>query len=78
LIKEATANIQNAQLQELEVVNELWNKTKKGISEAARKIIRKEERPQRSSWFDEECQMTLENKKRAYKKAINRNTRQNE
>ena len=29
LIKEATVNIQNAQLQEVEVVNELWNKTKK-------------------------------------------------
>jgi len=48
----------------VDVVNELWNKAKKkGISEAAGKIIRKEERPQRSSWFDEEYQMTLENKK---------------
>ena len=28
-IKEATANIQNTQLQEMKVVNELWKKTKK-------------------------------------------------
>jgi hypothetical protein len=52
-IKEATANIQNTQLQEVEVINELWNKTKKGKSEAAGKIIGKEERPQRNGWFDE-------------------------
>jgi hypothetical protein len=61
----------------VEVVNELWNKTKKGINEAAGKIIGKEERLQRNSWFDEERQMTLENKKGAYNKAINRNTKQN-
>ena len=77
-IKEATANIQNTQLQEMKVVNELWKKTKKWINEAAAKITVKEERPQRKSWFDEECQMTLENKKGAYNKSINRNTRKNE
>ena len=36
---------------------------KKGINKAAGKIIGKEERPQRSSLFDEKLQMTLENKK---------------
>ena len=51
---------------------------KKGINEAAGKIIGKEERPQRSSWFNEECQIILEVKKRAYNKMINWNTRQNE
>jgi hypothetical protein len=50
----------------------------KRVNEAAGKIIGKEERPQRYSWFDEERQMTLENKKGAYNQAINRNTRQNE
>jgi len=51
---------------------------KKGINEAAGKMIGKEERPQRNSWFDEQCQIMLEDKKRAYNKMINRNTRQNE
>ena len=46
-------------------------KPKKGKSEAAGKIRGKEERPQRNGWFDKECQMILENKKGAYKKAIN-------
>ena len=62
----------------MEVINELWNKTKKGINEAAGKIMGIEERSQRNGWFDEERQMTLENKKRAYNKAINRYTKQNE
>jgi len=32
---------------------------KKGIKEAAGKIIGKAERAQRNSWFDEECQIKL-------------------
>jgi len=47
----------------VEDTKEIWNKIKKGINEAAGKIIRKEERPQRNSWFDEECQIMLEDKK---------------
>ena len=62
----------------MEDVNEMWNKVKKGINEAAGKIIGKEERPQRNSWFDEECQIFLEDKKRFYNKMINRNARQDE
>jgi hypothetical protein len=76
-IKVVTANIQNKNL-EVEDINEIWNKIKKGVNEAAGKIIEKEERPQRISWFDEECHTILEDKKRAYNKVINRNTRQNE
>jgi hypothetical protein len=53
-------------------------KLKKGVTEAAGKIIGKEERPQRNSWFDEECHTILEDKKRAYNEMINRNMRQNE
>jgi hypothetical protein len=34
-------------------------------------------RSQRNSWFDEECQILLEDKKRAYNKIRNKNTRQN-
>ena len=74
-IKEATANIQNTQLQEVEVVNEIWNKINKGINEAAGKITAKEERPQRNSWFEEECQITSKNEKGAQNKAIDRNVR---
>jgi len=33
---------------------------------------------QRNSWFVKECQIVLEGRKRAYKKMINRNTRQND
>jgi len=40
-IKEVTANVQNTQLEEVEDVNEMWNKTKSGISEATGKIIGK-------------------------------------
>ena len=32
----------------------------KGIHKAARKIIGKEERPQRNNQFDEECQIKIE------------------
>jgi len=59
LIGEIT-DVQNTHLEEVEDINEKWNKAKKGINEAAGKIIGKEERPQRNSWFDEECQILLE------------------
>jgi hypothetical protein len=62
----------------VEDINEIWNKIKKGVHEAAGKIIGKEERLQRNSWFDEECHKILEDKKISYNKMINRNTRQNE
>jgi len=48
------------------------------MNEAARKIIGREERPQRNCWFHKECKIILEDKKRAYNKMVNRNTRQNE
>jgi len=35
-------------------INGIWNRIKKGLSEAAGKIIRKEEMPQKSSWFNED------------------------
>jgi predicted transcriptional regulator len=73
-----TASIQNNNLEEVEDINEIWNKIKKGVNDAAGKIIGKEERLQRNSWFDEECHTVLEDKKRTYNKMINRNTRQNE
>jgi hypothetical protein len=55
-----TANIQNNNLEEVEDINEIWNKIKKGVNEAAGKIIGKEERPQRNSWFGKECHTILE------------------
>jgi len=58
-------------------ITEIWNIIQKGINEADGKIVGKEER-QRNSLFDEECRIILEDKKRAYSKVINRNTRQNE
>jgi hypothetical protein len=48
------------------------------MTEAAREIIGQEEGPQRICWFNEERQIILEDKKRAYNKMVNRNTRQNE
>ena len=47
---------------------------KEVINEAAGKIIGREEKAQRDSWFEEECQIVLEDKKRAYNKMINRIT----
>ena len=58
-----------------------WNMEQipeKGINEVTGKMVGKKERAHRNSWFDEECQIMLEDKKRAYNKMINRNTRQNE
>jgi cell division septum initiation protein DivIVA len=40
-IKEVTADVQNTQLEEVEDINEMWNKIKRGISEATGKIIGK-------------------------------------
>ena len=48
------------------------------MNEAARKILGQVERPQRNCWFDEESQIILDDKKRAYNKMINRNTRRHE
>jgi hypothetical protein len=53
----------------------MCNKIKTGINEADGKIIGREEKACRNSWFDEKCQIILEDKKRAYDK-INRNSRQ--
>jgi len=36
-IKEVTADVQNTQLEEVEDINEIWNKIKRGISEATGK-----------------------------------------
>jgi hypothetical protein len=44
------------------------------INKVAGQIIGKQERPQRNSWFDEECHIILEDKKEMF----NRNTRQHE
>jgi hypothetical protein len=59
-------------------INGVRTKIEKGINEAAGKIIWKEERSQRNSWLDEECQIILEDIKRAYNKMFNGNTRWNE
>jgi hypothetical protein len=78
VFREVTANVQKPQLDGVEDVNETWNKIKTGINEAAGKIIGREEKGQRDSWLDEECQIILEYKKRFYGKMINRNSKQNE
>ena len=59
----------------MENINDIWN-TIKTISESGGKIMGKEEIPQRNSWFDEVCQIILEDKKEPYIKMINRNSRQ--
>jgi hypothetical protein len=37
-IKDVAANVQNTQLQEVEDINEIWNKMEQGINKAAGKI----------------------------------------
>jgi hypothetical protein len=49
-IKEATANLQNTQLQGVQDINEILSKIKNRITEADVKIIKKEEKPQRNNW----------------------------
>ena len=61
----------------MEDINDIWNKINKGLNEAAGKIIGRDSRPQRNSWFNEECRIILEDKKRACEKMVNRNTTQN-
>jgi hypothetical protein len=51
---EVTGNIQNTQLEGVADINEIWNRTKKELGWSSWKIIRKEEMPQKSSWFDED------------------------
>jgi hypothetical protein len=68
-MKELTANVQNTQVEEVEDINDIWNKIQKGINEAARK-----NNTQRSSWYEYEC---IEDKKKACNTMISRNTRQN-
>ena len=63
----------------MEDIYEIWNTIKQGINEADGKIIGKEKNTTRNSFCDEECQVILEDKERAYyNKMINRNTSQNE
>jgi len=47
----------------VEDMNEIWNKIKERINEAAVKVIGKEERPQRNIWFEEACQIILQDKR---------------
>ena len=60
----------------MEDINDIWNTIKKAVSESSGKIMGKDEIPQRNSWFDEECQIILEDKKKAYIKMISGNSRQ--
>jgi hypothetical protein len=46
----------------VEYINEIWNKIKQNKL-SSWKNNRKKERPQINSWFDEECQIMLENKR---------------
>ena len=62
----------------MEDVYEIWNTIKQGINEADGKITGKEKKTTKNSFSDEECQIILEDKGRAYNKMISRNTRQNE
>jgi hypothetical protein len=55
-----------------------YEKIEKGINAESGKIVGKEERLRRSSWFGDEFQMILVDKKRAYSHTIDRNTRQDE
>jgi hypothetical protein len=57
----------------VEDMNGILNKIKKGINEAAGKIIGKEERPQRYIWFEEECQIILQDKKALTTKLLTEN-----
>ena len=62
----------------MEYIYEIWNKSKQRINEPAGKITGNEKTQQINSFFDEVCQIRLEDKKGDYSKMINRNTRKNE
>ena len=47
----------------MEDINDIWNTIRKAMSESGGKIMGKEETPQRNSWFGEECQIILEDKR---------------
>jgi len=70
-IKEVTANVHNPPY-----ISHM-GQHQKGTNEAAGKIIEKEDHEEIAG-FDEECQIILEDKNRAYNKMINRNTKQSE
>jgi hypothetical protein len=63
----------------VEDIYEIWNTIKQGINKADGKNNRKRKNITKNSFCDEECQIILEDKERAYcNKMINRNTRKNE
>jgi hypothetical protein len=56
---------------------EYETKSKKEYMKQLEKSYKKKKTPQINRFLDEECQIILEDKKRAYNKVMNRNTRQN-
>ncbi|KAJ4438229.1 hypothetical protein ANN_14168 [Periplaneta americana] len=57
--------------------DELWKNVRMCIHKTAEETIGKKGKVQRNEWFDEECQIVMQNKNRSYIKMIDRHTRQN-
>ena len=66
------------ELTEPEDINEDWKNLQMLITESAEKTIKKQEKPMRNEWWDEECRQIIREKNEARKKMLQRNTRSNQ
>ena len=62
------------QTQHQEVEQE-WEQIKVAITEAAKEVIQKQSKKQRSEWWDEDCQLAIRRKNEARRKWLQNRTR---
>uniref|UniRef100_A0A8D8LL21 Craniofacial development protein 2 n=3 Tax=Cacopsylla melanoneura TaxID=428564 RepID=A0A8D8LL21_9HEMI len=61
----------------LATIEEEWTKIEKSVIEAANQTIGERERTRNEEWFDQECEDAIEEKNKARKQMLTRNTRRN-
>jgi len=60
-----------------EISDTKWENVKKVVTTIARKVVGYEERRRRNDWYDEECQVKVEERNKAQIKMLNRRMRLN-
>jgi hypothetical protein len=54
-----------------------WENVKKAVTTVASEVVGYEERKKRNDWYDEECQIKVEERNKAQIKILNRRMRMN-
>jgi len=60
-----------------ETSEDKWENTKKVVTTVVSEVVGYEDRKKRNGWYDEECHMKVEERKRARIKLLNKRTRVN-